>query len=71
MLPARGTEARLLQPRLTSAVIARLGTRRVARLRPDSGAGERSCPVIGGANLLLTRSYARTQPLSTLDPVPL
>lgn len=48
----------MLQPRLTSAVIARFGTRRVARLRPDSGAGERSCPVIGGANLLWTQSYA-------------
>ena len=53
MLPARGTVARLLRPRLTSAVIARLGTRMVLGLRPDSEAGERCCPVIGGGNLLV------------------
>ena len=57
MLPARGTVARLLAPRLASALFARLGTQWVARLRPDSGAGERCCPVIGSGNLLQAQSY--------------
>jgi hypothetical protein len=46
ILPARGTVARLLEPREPSAVLARSGTIAVPYLRPDSGAGERCRPVM-------------------------
>ena len=46
MLPARGTVARLLAPRETSAVHASDGTITISSLRPDSGAGERRRSVI-------------------------